>query len=80
MATHCSILVWKIPWTEEPDTLSKSQKVLTEHTHTHTLVTRQPLNSNPGKFTGSDELLFFPFPLSTLSLQKTLSALAHKLS
>ena len=19
MATHCSILVWRIPWTEEPD-------------------------------------------------------------
>ena len=19
MATHCSTLVWKIPWTEEPD-------------------------------------------------------------
>ena len=21
MATHCSILAWKIPWTEEPDGL-----------------------------------------------------------
>ena len=21
MATHCSILAWKIPWTEEPDWL-----------------------------------------------------------
>ena len=21
MATHCSILVWEIPWTEEPDGL-----------------------------------------------------------
>ena len=21
MATHCSILVWRIPWTEEPDGL-----------------------------------------------------------
>jgi len=22
MATHCSILAWKIPWTEEPSGLS----------------------------------------------------------
>ena len=21
MATHCSILAWRIPWTEEPDTV-----------------------------------------------------------
>ena len=24
MATHCSILVWRIPWTEEPDGLQES--------------------------------------------------------
>ena len=29
MATHCSILAWRIPWTEEPDTLQSmgSQRV-----------------------------------------------------
>ena len=24
MATHCSILAWKIPWTEEPDGLQST--------------------------------------------------------
>ena len=27
MATHCSILAWGIPWTEEPGGLLHSQKV-----------------------------------------------------
>ena len=41
MATHSSILAWRIPWTEEPDGLPSigSQTVghnwVTEHTHTH---------------------------------------------
>ena len=42
MATHSSILAWKIPWTEEPGRLesigvakSETQLSLT-HTHTHT--------------------------------------------
>ena len=32
MATHCSILVWRIPWTEEPDGLQTmgSQKSHTQ--------------------------------------------------
>ena len=25
MATHCSILVWRIPWTEEPDGLQSME-------------------------------------------------------
>ena len=25
MATHCSVLAWKIPWTEEPDRLQSMQ-------------------------------------------------------
>ena len=37
MATHSSILVWKIPWTEEPGGLqsveSQSQTRLSTHTH-----------------------------------------------
>ena len=43
MATHSSILAWRIPWTEEPGRLqsmgSQSQtqlKQLSTHTHTHT--------------------------------------------
>ena len=41
MATHCSILAWKIPWTEEPDRLQSKglQRVghdwAIERTHTH---------------------------------------------
>jgi len=29
MATHCSILAWKIPWTEDPDSLQSigSQRI-----------------------------------------------------
>ena len=38
MATHSSILAWKIPWTEEPGRLQSigSQRVTTEASeHTH---------------------------------------------
>ena len=37
MATHFSILAWRIPWTEEPGGLQslESQRVRHEHTHTH---------------------------------------------
>ena len=44
MATHSSILAWKIPWTEEPGGLQSRglQRVrhdrVTEHTHTHGLI------------------------------------------
>ena len=45
-ATHVSILVWRIPWTEEPGGLqsmgvTKSQtqlKKLSTHTHTHRIL------------------------------------------
>ena len=42
MATHSSILAWKMPWTEEPGRLQSmgSQRVRHDlvcvHTHTHT--------------------------------------------
>ena len=43
MATHSSILAWKIPWTEEPVDYSGPQSMwsqswtgLNVHTHTHT--------------------------------------------
>ena len=31
MATHSSILAWKIPWTEEPGGLQSKQSEATEH-------------------------------------------------
>ena len=44
MATHCSILAWKIPWIEEPGGLlstshkesDKTKRLTHTHTHTHT--------------------------------------------
>ena len=37
MAIHCSILAWRIPWTEDPDGLqSWSHKELDTNEHTHT--------------------------------------------
>ena len=39
MATHSSILAWRIPWTEEPGSYSPwghKESYMTEHTHTHT--------------------------------------------
>ena len=48
MATHSSILAWRIPWTEEPGGLqsmmSQSQTQLKRfgtHTHTHNAVIKQ---------------------------------------
>ena len=42
MATSSGILIWKIPWTEEPGGLQskgpqKSQTQLSAHTHTHVI-------------------------------------------
>ena len=49
MATHCSILAWRIPWTEEPGGLQSmgSQRVRHDwatltHTHTHTILALWP--------------------------------------
>ena len=38
MATHSSILSWRIPWTEEPD----SKRVSTELAHMHVPIIKQP--------------------------------------
>ena len=32
MATHCSILAWRIPWTEEPSGLQSMELQRTGHT------------------------------------------------
>ena len=45
MATHSSVLAWKIPWIEEPgdhspgDHKESDQTHTHTHTHTHTCVT-----------------------------------------
>jgi len=48
MATHSSILAWRIPWTEEPGGLQsmgsqKSWTQLSTHTHTKALKTLQKI-------------------------------------
>ena len=46
MATHASVLVWRIPWTEEPVGYSPwgpKELDMTECTHTHTHTHAQPL-------------------------------------
>ena len=51
MATHSSILTWKIPWMEEPGMLQLwgpkivRHDLATKHTHTHTvkMIVRQML-------------------------------------
>ena len=54
MATHSSVLAWRIPWTEEPGGLqsmgSQSDTTLSDsHTHTHTHThTQQELITAPG--------------------------------
>ena len=35
MATHSSILSWRIPWTEEPEGLQSQESDTTEHSHMH---------------------------------------------
>ena len=35
MATHCSILAWEIPWTDEPGRLQSVGSDTTEHARTH---------------------------------------------
>ena len=49
MATHSSILAWRIPWTEEPGRLwghklAKHQTQATWHTHTVDYIFSDPMN------------------------------------
>ena len=50
MTTHCSILAWRIPWTEEPGELQSDTIEANWHTHKLKIVTviiekkNQPLN------------------------------------
>ena len=36
MASHCSILAWRIPWTEEPGELLSMELQRVRHTHRDT--------------------------------------------
>ena len=36
MSTHCSILAWRIPWTEEPGRQRVGRQLKQQHAHTHT--------------------------------------------
>ena len=38
MATHSSVLAWRILWTEEPRGLQSMESDITEHTHTHSIL------------------------------------------
>ena len=61
MAAHSSILVWRIPWTEEPGRLQSmgSQGVTTERlTHTHTR--REESRSDPSDARSSGPLCSGP--------------------
>ena len=56
MASHSSILAWKIPWTEEPgglQSMGPQESNMTEHTHTHTqpLVTKKIVGGDGQKTT-----------------------------
>ena len=72
MATHPSVLVWRIPWTEEPVGLQsmglQNQTQLSNfHTHTHTQGTSQGNRNHPSdcldadkgteRFTGSPQVM-----------------------
>ena len=51
MATHSSILAWRIPWTEEPDGLQRDYKKLdtTERLSLHALKALDSPLKNKGK-------------------------------
>ena len=42
MATHSSILAWKIPWTEEPDGLQSMESQRVRHDHKQTSFKMNP--------------------------------------
>ena len=57
MATHCSILAWNIPWTEEPGGLHSrgSQRVKqdwAQHTYTHSSRSKQSLKESESSLLG----------------------------
>ena len=73
MATHSSILAWKILWTEEPGGLQSmgSRRVrhnlATEHTHTHTHTHRNFSYAVHFHFGKSDRCMLFSGQVLNLS-------------
>ena len=65
MATHCSILAWKIPWTEEPGRLQYIGLQRVRHDcagNTFTFVESTALeNGQYGKNSASNQFLFLSF-------------------
>ena len=72
MATHSSILAWRIPWTEEPGGLEfmGSQRVCQEHTR------------RMGSFTwyGLCLIVFLPFPATSPHAMGSLKAESNSYS
>ena len=89
MATHSSLLAWKIPRTEEPDMLhtvhrvAKSQTQLSArahthtHTHTHTHWCRDHLA--PGKWVWGSNLDPYLPPEGSVSLRPVTGSLPFAL-
>ena len=74
MATHSSILAWRIPWTEEPDGLQSmgSQRVTHDrvtftslHSCSYVTLGNDPVRTIPGKWVDSlrSKFQLLPFPL-----------------
>ena len=72
MATHSSILAWRIPWMEEPGGLQsiETQSNMTEHIHTHTHTQPSPVKFDQRWITG-----FLPRCSPNFSIQLNLSSL-----
>ena len=78
MATHCSVLAWKIPWTEEPDRLQSMQfqriqfspSVMSDSLQRHGLQhTRLPCPSpTPGVYSNSCRLSQWCHPIISSSV------------
>ena len=87
MATHSSILAWRIPWTEETGRLQfigHKELDTTEHTHTHTLSFCIPKPSCLPRFKNLyffflDKLFHVPniFPISEFTGHISLTSLPY---
>ena len=67
MATHSSVLAWRIPWTEEPGGLQSIESKTdtteaTQHAHTHTRFYNLPALSTETAFRTHQVQGFFLFP------------------
>ena len=75
MATHSSILAWRIPWTEEPGELQSrgSQRVghnRVTHTFTFTFCARSSVLDVNHSFVQGIQILNFSFPIIKVNIHK----------